>query len=148
VSGLQALPALVDDLFGDRTGLHQGQAAVELAFGELDFGTRVGQLTVGLFGNRLEGTGVDQIEQVAGMDDVAVLEFDIVTKPPTRGRTCTSSTASNRPVNSSQSVTVRLTGCATVTAGAGVAAAAWDDFCSQPASASANSIPIVATPRR
>ena len=31
--------------------------------------------------------------------------------------------ASNRPVNSSQSVTVRLTGCATVTGGGGAAAA-------------------------
>ena len=41
----------------------------------------------------------------------------LVTKPPTRARTWTSATASNRPVNSSQSVTVRLTGWATVTGG-------------------------------
>jgi hypothetical protein len=45
-----------------------------------------------------------------------------VTNPPTRARTWTSSTASNRPVNSSQSVTVRLTGCATVTEGGAAAA--------------------------
>ena len=44
-----------------------------------------------------------------------------VTKPPTRARTWTSWTASNRPVNSSQSVTVRFTGCATVTGGAAAA---------------------------
>src|SRR5277367_5830774 len=42
----------------------------------------------------------------------------LVTNPPTRARIWTSSTASNRPVNSSQSVTVRLIGCATVTGGA------------------------------
>src|SRR5262249_13575764 len=46
----------------------------------------------------------------------------LLTKPPTRARTCTSSIASKRPVNSSQSVTVRLVGCATVTAWGGGAA--------------------------
>jgi len=51
----------------------------------------------------------------------------LVTNPPTRARTWTSSTASNLPVNSSQSVTVRLTGCATVTGGAAAAAAAGCD---------------------
>src|SRR4029453_3984126 len=40
-----------------------------------------------------------------------------VTKPPTRARTWTSWTASKRPVNSSQPVTVRFTGCAPVTGG-------------------------------
>src|ERR1700737_1885711 len=54
-----------------------------------------------------------------------------VTKPPTRARTWTSSTASNRPVNSSQSVTVRLTGCATVTGG-GAAAACGGGLSPQP----------------
>src|SRR6516162_3116791 len=55
------------------------------------------------------------------------LNSTLVTKPPTRARTWTSSTASNRPVNSSQSVTVRLTGCATVTGG-GADAACWADL--------------------
>jgi len=59
-----------------------------------------------------------------------------VTKPPTRARTCTSSTASKRPVNSSQSVTVRFTGCATVTGGA-AAAACGGGLSPQPDSASA-----------
>ena len=45
----------------------------------------------------------------------------LVTKPPTRARTATSWTASKRPVNSSQSVTVRFTGSATVTGGAAAA---------------------------
>jgi hypothetical protein len=40
----------------------------------------------------------------------------LVTKPPTRARTCTSSHRLEPPVNSSQSVTVRLTGWATVPA--------------------------------
>src|SRR3954470_3739463 len=55
----------------------------------------------------------------------------LLTKPPTRARTCTSSTALNRPVNSSQSVTVRLVGCATVTGG-GAAAAGWFGLSPQP----------------
>src|ERR1700686_4024488 len=46
------------------------------------------------------------------------LNSTLVTNPPTRALTCTSSIASKRPVNSSQSVTVRLVGCATVTGGA------------------------------
>src|SRR5690349_5880522 len=64
------------------------------------------------------------------------LNSTFVTKPPTRALTCTSSTASKRPVNSSQSVTVRLTGCATVTGGGGGAA---DACCcrSQPANTAA-----------
>ena len=41
-----------------------------------DLGARVGELAVGLLGDRLERAGIDQIEQVAGMDDVAVLELD------------------------------------------------------------------------
>ena len=32
---LQRLTALIDDLFGDRAGLHEGQAALEIALGKL-----------------------------------------------------------------------------------------------------------------
>src|ERR1700749_1089918 len=67
------------------------------------------------------------------------LNSTLVTKPPTRGRTCTSSPASNRPVNSSQSVTVRLTGCATVTGGA-AAAAGGGELWPQPDSEAASTI--------
>src|SRR5438105_15898659 len=59
----------------------------------------------------------------------------LLTKPVTRARTCTCSTASKRPVNSSQSVTTRLLGCATVTGGGGGAAVSV--FWPQPASSSA-----------
>ena len=50
----------------------------------------------------------------------------LATKPDTRGRTATVSTASSRPVNSSHSVTGRSTTAATVTlGGGGCAGCAW-----------------------
>ena len=70
----------------------------------------------------------------------------LVTKPPTRARTWTSSTASKRPVNSSQSVTVRFTGCATVTGGA-AAAGCCGGLSPQPDSASASTGISHARPR-
>ena len=73
---LQGLAALVDDLFGDRAGLDQVQAAVELALGKLHLGARVGELAVRLLGDRLERARVDDVEQVALMHDRAVLELD------------------------------------------------------------------------
>ena len=63
--------------FGDRLGLIQGQRAVELALGEFGLGARIRELAVGLFGDRLEGAGIDDIEQVAGIDEGAVAELDI-----------------------------------------------------------------------
>ena len=77
VRRLQGLAPLVDDLFGDRAGLDQVQAAIELALGELHLGARIRKLAVGLFGDGLERARIDQIKQVAGMDHVAVLELDI-----------------------------------------------------------------------
>ena len=72
VRRLQGLAALVDDLFGDRAGLDQVQAAIEFALGKFHLGARIRELAVGLFGDRLERTGIDQIKQVAGMNHVAV----------------------------------------------------------------------------
>ena len=77
VRGLQRLAALVDDLFGDCTGLDQVQPAVELALGKLRLGARIRKLAVGLRGHRLERAGIDDVKQVAGMDHVAVFELDI-----------------------------------------------------------------------
>ena len=57
---LQRLAPLVDDLFGDRTGLDQGQRAVELALGEFHLGARIRELAVGLLGDRLERAGIDR----------------------------------------------------------------------------------------
>src|ERR1700732_2373656 len=64
------------------------------------------------------------------------LNSTLVTNPPTRALTCPSSIASKRPVNSSQSVTVRLVGCATVTGGA--PAACCGGFSPQPDSVTAS----------
>src|SRR5687768_16429403 len=61
------------------------------------------------------------------------------TKPPTRALICTCWIASNRPTNSSQSVTVRAVGGETVTAGGGGAvgcSAAWLQAAAESASAS------------
>ena len=76
VRRLQGLTALVDDLFGDRAGLDQVQAAIELALGKFDLGARIRKLAVGLLGDGLERAGIDDVEQIAGMDHVAVLELD------------------------------------------------------------------------
>src|SRR3954447_13974923 len=77
VGGLQGLAALVDDLFRDCTGLHEDQTAIELAFGQLRLSARIGKLTVGLGRHRFERARVNDVEQVAGMHDVAVLELDV-----------------------------------------------------------------------
>ena len=68
VRRLQRLAALVDDLFGDRAGLDQGQAAVELALGKLHLGAGIRKLAVGLLGDGFERAGIDQIEQIAGIE--------------------------------------------------------------------------------
>src|SRR5712672_4058207 len=73
-----------------------------------------------------------------GLTNAPSRNSTLVTNPPTRARTWTSSTASNRPVNSSQSVTVRLVGCATVTSG-GPAAACCGGLSPQPDRLSASS---------
>ena len=85
VGGLQGLTPLVHHLFGDCIGLHEGQSAIELALGQLRFGACVGKLTVGLGRHRLERARVDDIEQVAGMHHVAVLELDIGDKAADAG---------------------------------------------------------------
>ena len=77
VRRLQGLAALIDDLFGDRAGLDQGQAAVEFALGELRLGARIRELAVGLLGDRLKGTGIDDVEKIAGLDEGAVAKFDV-----------------------------------------------------------------------
>ena len=72
-----AYATLIDELFGDRTGLDQGQPAIEVALGKLRLGARIRKLTVGLCRHRFEGAGIDEIKQVTGVDHVAVLELDI-----------------------------------------------------------------------
>ena len=64
-------------MFGDRLGLDQGQAAVEFALGEFGLGARIRELAVGLLGDGLEGAGIDQVEQIAGIDDGAVAKLDV-----------------------------------------------------------------------
>ena len=77
VRGLQRLAALIDDLFGDGTGLDQIEPAVEVALGKLRLGARVRKLAVRLLGDGFERTRIDDVKQVAGMDHVAVAELDI-----------------------------------------------------------------------
>jgi len=76
VGRLQGLAALVDDGFGDCTGLDQSQRTIELALGQFGLGARIGKLAVGLQRRRLKRTGIDDVEQIAGMDDRAVAELD------------------------------------------------------------------------
>ena len=73
---LQGLAALIDDGIRYRLGLVQGQGAVEFALGEFRLGARIGQLAVGLLGDRLERTGVDHVKQIARLDEGAVAKFD------------------------------------------------------------------------
>ena len=76
VRRLQGLAALVDDLFGDRTGLDQGQAAVEFALGKLRLGARIRELAVRLLGDGLKRPGIDDVEKIAGIDEGAVTKLD------------------------------------------------------------------------
>src|SRR4051795_13421520 len=73
--GLQRLTALIDDLFGDRAGLYEGQAALEIALGKLPLGARVGELPFGLQHDRLERARIDDVKQVASADDRTILEL-------------------------------------------------------------------------
>src|SRR3954470_7281392 len=72
---LQRLTALIHHLFGDRAGLHESQAALEIALGKLPLGARVGELPFGLQYDRLERARIDDVKQIAGADDRAVLEL-------------------------------------------------------------------------
>ena len=76
VRRLQGLAALVDDGFGDCTGLDQSQRAVEFALGQFRLGARIGKLAIGLQRDRLERTGIDDVKQIAVTDDRAVAELD------------------------------------------------------------------------
>src|SRR3954468_23202557 len=75
---LQRLTALIDDLFGDRTGLHEGQAALEIALGKLPLGARVGELPFGLQHDRLERARIDDVKQIASADDRTILELHTI----------------------------------------------------------------------
>ena len=75
---LQGLAALVDDGFGNRAGLNQGQRAIEFTFCQFRLGARIGKLAIGLQRCRLERPGIDRVKQVALADDVTVAEFDAV----------------------------------------------------------------------
>ena len=74
---LQSLSTLIDNGVRDRLGLIQGQRAIEFTPSELRFGTRVRELAVRLQGDRFKGSGVDDIQEIAGIDESAVAKFDI-----------------------------------------------------------------------
>src|SRR3954447_6769977 len=72
---LQRLTGLVDHLFGELAGLHESQAALEIALGKLPLGARVGELPFGLQHDRLERARIDGVKQIASADDRAILEL-------------------------------------------------------------------------
>ena len=53
------------------------QRAIELALGEFRLGARIRELAVGLLGDGLERTRIDDVEQIAGVHDGAVAKLDI-----------------------------------------------------------------------
>ena len=76
VGRLQGLAALVDDGIGHGLGLVQGQGAIEFALGKLRLCPRIGQLAVGLLGDRLERDGRRSRRADRRPDDGAVAELD------------------------------------------------------------------------
>src|SRR3954468_21831967 len=72
---LQRLTALIDGLFRDRAGLHEFQAALEIALGKLYLGACVGELPLGLHSDRLERARIDEVKQIASSDDRTILEL-------------------------------------------------------------------------
>ncbi len=63
--------------FGDRLGLVQGQRAIKLALGEFGLGPRIGELAIGLFGDRLERSRIDDVKQIPGPDHRAIAKLDV-----------------------------------------------------------------------
>jgi hypothetical protein len=123
---LQLLPALVYDVFRHGLGGDQLRRAGVFEFGELGPRLRVGQLSAGLFGGRLERAGIDDVEGAPFFTMAPSWNSMLSMEPPTRARTCTWSTASNRPVDSSRSVTFLCTGSVTTTEGASSATGSLD----------------------
>src|SRR3954467_15263086 len=78
MSRLQSLTALVDDLLRDRTSLNQGQATVEFTLRKLFLGPRVVELPLGLQRDRLKRAWIDDVKQIACMNDRTIRERDPV----------------------------------------------------------------------
>src|SRR4051812_30181943 len=78
MSRLQRLTALVDDLLRDRASLNQGQAPVEFTLRKLFLGPRVVELTLGLQRDRLKRAWIDDVKQIACMNDRTIRERDPV----------------------------------------------------------------------
>ncbi len=74
---LQGLAALIDDEIGHRLGFIQFERTIELALCKLGLGARIRKLAFGLLGDRLKGAGIDDVEQIAGVDERAVTKLDI-----------------------------------------------------------------------
>src|SRR3954468_9158331 len=72
---LQRLTALIDDLFGNRAGLHEGQAALEIALGKLPLGASVAELPFGVQHDRLERARIDNVKQIASANDRTILKL-------------------------------------------------------------------------
>ena len=77
---LQRLSTLIDELFGDRAGLHELKAAFKIALGKLDLGARVGKLPLSLQRDSLERARIDDVKQIAAVDDRTILELYTIDK--------------------------------------------------------------------
>ena len=71
--------------FRDVLGFDQRKRTVELALGEFRLGARIRELAIGLLGNCFEGAGIDNVQEVAGLDEGAVAEFDVGDEPADPG---------------------------------------------------------------
>ncbi len=76
--GAVRLRALIEQLLGDGALAHQRLRALQIGFGEGEISLRLRQIGARLIQRVLERPAVDGEQQVALLDDLAVLEMDLV----------------------------------------------------------------------
>jgi hypothetical protein len=65
--------------------LNQCKRTVEFALGEFGLGARVRELAIGLLGNGFERARIDDVQEVAGVDEGTIAEFDVGDEPADPG---------------------------------------------------------------
>ena len=112
--------ALIEVALGDGARFDERLGSFYLGLGELNLCRRARDFGLGAVDRDLEWARVDGEEDVASLDDLAILEVELCRrKPETRGRTSTISDAAKRPEYSSHCVTRLRIGAATATGMAG-----------------------------
>ena len=76
--GAVRLGALIEQLLGDGALAHQRLRALQVGLGEGEIGLRLRQIGAHLIERVLERPAVDGEQQIALLDDLAVLEMDLV----------------------------------------------------------------------